>query len=193
MARHKEFEPAKLLDQALQLFWRKGYFDTSMSDLVEATGVQRYGIYATFKNKRGLLLAALDRYQTLVQASNLKPLTRPDAGLAEIKEAIRLTTSNMTGELRGLGCFMCNSAMELAAEDQAVAQKAQNYREMVTGLLHKALKNAQKAGDVSINEDLDSLANFLFGILISIPNLVQVSRSNQVVDDFIDRAMVKLG
>lgn len=192
MARPKEFEPGKLLDRAMHLFWQKGYFDTSMSDLVDATGVQRYGIYATFKNKRELFLAALDRYQTLVQMSNLQPLTRPDAGLVEIKEAIELTKDNMFGELRGLGCMMCNTAVELAAEDQMVAFQVQKYRQMVTGLIRKALINAREAGDVSPDEDIDSLANFLFGVFISIPGLVQFSQSDKVVEDYLEGVMAKL-
>ena len=43
MARTREFDPEEALDKAVQLFWRKGYFDTSMDDLVKETGVSRYG------------------------------------------------------------------------------------------------------------------------------------------------------
>ncbi len=52
MARTQEFDPNEALDRAVALFWKKGFFDSSMDDLVKATGVSRYGIYGTFGNKR---------------------------------------------------------------------------------------------------------------------------------------------
>jgi TetR/AcrR family transcriptional repressor of nem operon len=45
MARPREFEPHEALNRAMHLFWQKGYEDTSMADLVAATGVSRYGFY----------------------------------------------------------------------------------------------------------------------------------------------------
>ena len=193
MARHKEFEPEKLLDQAMYVFWQKGYHDTSLDDLVEATGVQRYGIYATFKNKHGLLLAALDHYHHAVLAGNLAPLTQAGAGLEAIQETFQLTAQYMSGEFRDLGCFMCNTAMELAVADEAVAQRAANYGQMVTNLLRQALVNAQQAGQISAETELDPLANFLFGALIGIPTFVRVGQSSQAVQDYIQAVLSKLG
>ena len=43
-------------------FWGRGYRDTSVDDLVEATGVQPGSLYNAFPGgKRGLFLKALDR------------------------------------------------------------------------------------------------------------------------------------
>ena len=49
MAREREFDPTQALDQAVAMFWERGYSETSMEDLVDATGVSRYGIYGTFR------------------------------------------------------------------------------------------------------------------------------------------------
>ena len=54
MPRTREFDPDQALEQALGLFWQRGYADTSMEDLVEVTGVSRYGLYGAFGNKREL-------------------------------------------------------------------------------------------------------------------------------------------
>ncbi len=62
MARTKEFDPDAALQSALELFWRRGYEATSMADLVEALGIGRASIYATFGNKHDLYLKALERY-----------------------------------------------------------------------------------------------------------------------------------
>ena len=51
------------LGQVVDLFSSKGYSDTSMEDIVQATGVSRYGIYGDFGSKRGLFAAVFDVYQ----------------------------------------------------------------------------------------------------------------------------------
>lgn len=189
MARQREFDPDQLLDQALGLFWLRGYREASLDDLVAATGVQRYGIYSTFGNKHALLLAALDRYIEVIQATNLEPLAAPNAGLAEIREAIRLTGDYMTGALNGLGCLMCQTAIDMAAEDEAVATKAARYQTVVTGLLRRALHNAHAAGDLPPGTDIDARANALFGVLVSIPTLSRVSQSPAAVQDYIEAVL----
>jgi AcrR family transcriptional regulator len=62
MVRTRTFDPSTALTQAVGLFSSKGYADTSMDDIVRATGVSRYGLYGTFGNKRELFEQALDRY-----------------------------------------------------------------------------------------------------------------------------------
>ena len=56
MARVREFDPAEALVGAMQVFWRRGFTDTSMDDIVKETGVSRYGLYGEFGNKKGLVM-----------------------------------------------------------------------------------------------------------------------------------------
>ena len=54
MVRTREFDPAAALTSAMEIFAARGYTNTSIDDVVKATGVSRYGIYGTFGNKREL-------------------------------------------------------------------------------------------------------------------------------------------
>ena len=62
MVRTRSFDPSSALAKAVDLFSSKGYSETSMEDIVRATGVSRYGLYGTFGNKRELFEQALDKY-----------------------------------------------------------------------------------------------------------------------------------
>ncbi len=62
MGRLKAFNREDVLDSAIQLFWKKGYADTSLSDLEKATGVNKSGLYSEFKDKDDIYLESLRRY-----------------------------------------------------------------------------------------------------------------------------------
>jgi AcrR family transcriptional regulator len=65
MGRLKAFNRDDLLDSAIQLFWKKGYADTSLSDLEKATGVNKSGLYSEFKDKDDIFYQSLKRYHEI--------------------------------------------------------------------------------------------------------------------------------
>src|ERR1017187_8644631 len=62
LGRPRAFHVEKALDQAMHLFWRKGFLGTSLSDLTEAMGINRPSLYAAFGNKESLFRRAVERY-----------------------------------------------------------------------------------------------------------------------------------
>ena len=62
MGRPRSFDVDVALDQALQVFWQKGYEGASLTDLTEAMGINRPSLYCAFGSKEELFRKALDRY-----------------------------------------------------------------------------------------------------------------------------------
>jgi AcrR family transcriptional regulator len=62
MGRPREFDVEKSLDQAMKVFWRKGYEGASMSELTAAMGINSPSLYGAFGSKEGLFRAVLDHY-----------------------------------------------------------------------------------------------------------------------------------
>jgi AcrR family transcriptional regulator len=63
MGRQKEFDTEVVLEEAMKVFWRKGYDGASITDLTEAMGIARPSLYSTFGTKEELFEAALARYE----------------------------------------------------------------------------------------------------------------------------------
>ena len=61
MGRPPAFDRDEALGRAMLVFWERGYGATSIEHLVEATGVQRSGLYRTFGSKKDLYLATVER------------------------------------------------------------------------------------------------------------------------------------
>src|SRR5438270_921931 len=62
MPRPRSFDLDVAADQALQLFWTKGYEGTTLDDLTAAMGINRPSLYAAFGGKEQLFRRALARY-----------------------------------------------------------------------------------------------------------------------------------
>ena len=78
MARPKEFDIDVVLDRATELFWTKGYEETSMRDLEEGLGVGRQSLYSTFGDKRDLFLRrSIATPRSSRSASNRSSLRMP--------------------------------------------------------------------------------------------------------------------
>ena len=63
MGRPRAFDMDQALNQALHVFWEKGYDGASVADLSEAIGINPPSLYAAFGNKDALFKKALDRYE----------------------------------------------------------------------------------------------------------------------------------
>ena len=81
MAGVKQFDRIDVLDRAMALFWRRGYEATSIQDLVDATGINRGSLYASFTSKKGLFLAVLDHYAEKLGKPLTDALDDPDGFL----------------------------------------------------------------------------------------------------------------
>ncbi|WP_344601891.1 TetR/AcrR family transcriptional regulator [Streptomyces glaucus] len=161
MARTKEFDPDAALQSALELFWRRGYEATSMSDLVEHLGIGRASIYATFGNKRELYLKAFDRYCENRDALLLRELSRPGPALPAVRSVVRRFADEAAEEQRLYGCFVTNTAAELAPHDPEAARRVERRWDHVETLLHSALARAQAQGELPEDRDPRALARML--------------------------------
>ncbi|KND25862.1 TetR/AcrR family transcriptional regulator [Streptomyces acidiscabies] len=166
MARTKEFDPDAALQSALDLFWRRGYEATSMADLVEHLGIARASIYATFGSKHDLYLKALDRYSDLNLSFLVRELSAPGPALPGVRAVVRRFAAEATGTPgRRRGCFIVNTAAELAPHDPAAARLVEAGWEQLETLLHSALVRAQAQGELTRDRDPRALARMLLVFL----------------------------
>ena len=66
MARPREFDANDALEQAMQVFWDKGYQSASLNALTEAMGISKSSFYEAFGSKHELYLSALEHYNATV-------------------------------------------------------------------------------------------------------------------------------
>ncbi len=143
MPRMTSFTSEQLAERALQHFWVNGFHASSMDDLVKATGISRHGIYASFGGKKALFLACFDTYQKSIVTPAFEVVETPGATLQSVSDYFEKQIS--LGERVGLpgpGCFVTNSATEVAPGDPDVMAEVVRHNNRLRRGFASALHNS---------------------------------------------------
>jgi TetR/AcrR family transcriptional repressor of nem operon len=165
MARTKEFDPDAALQAALELFWRRGYAATTMADLVEHLGIARASIYATFGGKHDLYLKALDHYKRTADPDIVEMLSQPGPALPAVRAVVRGYAGQCVADTERRGCFIVNTAVELAPHDARAARYVEASWTTLETALTAALTRARAQGELGADADPAALARFLLTVL----------------------------
>lgn len=193
MPRPRSFDPADALTAAQDVFWAKGYEAASVQDLVDATGLSRSSLYATFGDKHGLYLAVLDRYADVVRRS-LRDLCDCDSPLGALQAYLsHLAAEPAAGGPGPLGCLLTNAAAERASCDPDAARRADDARRTLTQTFRRLVQDAQAAGESDPSRDAAALAHFLTGTVYGLHGLKEAGADADALGDVVETAMAAVG
>jgi TetR/AcrR family transcriptional regulator, transcriptional repressor for nem operon len=176
MTRRREFDEDKVLEAAMDAFWRHGFAGTSAQHLVEATGLGRGSLYGAYTSKAGLYRQAMQRYARK---------TRETSALLNGKGTIKVRVKNllMTAVPSGRtaarqGCLMTNSAIELGHRAAVGGLVRRNFA-ILEQTLASAFATAQARGEIKRRLDAASLALFFVATLQGLRVLARVTPATQ--------------
>ena len=192
MVRTRAFDPSTALSRAVDLFSSKGYSETSMDDIVRATGVSRYGIYGTFGNKRELFEQALDRYAESMGKQSYLRLLEPDASLDHIRLIFDERIEAMCSSSENKGCLFVHTAMELAPHDHEIQGVLQKFMKRMSKAFSIGLEAAKERHEVKEDLDVRSAGEFLTGAMFGLAVLARSGFPRTTLDSFVDNTMASL-
>jgi len=108
MGRPKKYDRDDVLKKAMRLFWKRGFADTGLQDLEKATGVNKSGLYAEFKDKEDIFLSSLRYYYACGESGKI--LNKEPLGWKNVEGFFKLAVQGWSGEQ---GCLCVNSMREL--------------------------------------------------------------------------------
>ena len=153
------------LDQAMRLFWRQGYEATSIQDLVDRLGINRFSLYDTFGSKHELFIAACERFRLLMNEERINELENASSGLEGIRKLFRTFEGSFADGKKDCGCLMTNSVVEMAMHDNQVRTWAQEFLQRLEDALCHALTKARRAGEISTSKSPRELARYFTCLL----------------------------
>src|SRR5277367_5319498 len=113
----------RIIHKAAQVFNRRGFTGASISELMEATGLEKGGIYRHFESKQELAEAAFDYAWEAVSAPRERGIAEQSSSL----EKLLLLVRNFVGEpprtVTG-GCPLLNTAVDCDDGNPVLRNKA---------------------------------------------------------------------
>jgi AcrR family transcriptional regulator len=131
-----QFTRERVFEIAAEVFHRKGYDNTSMSDVAMAAGLTKAGLYHHVSSKESLLYTVLDLGLDLTESYVMKPLEAISEPLDRLKTMIelhlRLVLEERNLEVTGL----LHECKTLSAADQAkINRRKKEYVKMTAKLI----------------------------------------------------------
>ncbi|MGC4094018.1 MAG: TetR/AcrR family transcriptional regulator [Polyangiaceae bacterium] len=190
--RPREFDRERALEQAMLLFWERGYDATSMSDLTEALGIGRQSLYGTFGDKRALFLACLERYvEGVLKVGVFDPLAADGSPLANVRRVLDgWEAYALSQDFRG--CLLGKSLSELGQREPELDRIMRSKLDRMHESLERALKAAKKRGELSASADPRVLARALTAFSQGAGMVCQVWREPELVQQTLQGARALL-
>ena len=182
MARPREFEIEEALQDAMNVFWEKGYEGASMPDLLEGMGIARGSLYKAYGDKKSLFLQALALYdrKVLQPAIELLRSASEDAQTSPIKQLfMSIAETVRRGDRRG--CLLCNAAASVAAEDKDIGRVVA----AMLNRLNKAFQYSLKQGTTVARrpeEEIETRADALTAAYVGLRVLTRSGASFRSIE-----------
>ncbi len=155
----------RILDAALNIFSHKGYHDTRMDEIVEASDTSKGSIYFYFPNKERLFLALVDQFADLLERRVIEAVEQEEEGIARVRAAL-LACLETFGRYRRPAKILLVQAVGLGS---VFEKKRIEVNDRFAGLIKKYLDESIKVGDiVPVDTDVVSYAwmGAIYGIVI---------------------------
>lgn len=160
--RPRKFNRDLALQQAMHLFWAKGYEATSISDLTETMGIGTKSLYAAFNSKDALYAEALQLYSHMFQDLVLGRFREAATAREAVMAFLQDSASAMTGSDADLprGCMVNLGFVGSDGHDE-LSHLMQMARTGAFDVLKARFEKAVDDGDLPASIDLSKLAKFV--------------------------------
>jgi TetR/AcrR family transcriptional regulator, transcriptional repressor for nem operon len=172
-----------IINQTLQLFSVKGYYNTSLNDIMEATQLTKGGLYGHFASKEEIWQECYDEAVKIWKDVVFKDVGAISDPIIRIKKTLLNECEVYLGSnvFQG-GCFFLNMLVEVAGQS---ANKSSQIMEGMLGfskLLQRWLKEAQEKQMLKPDLNLEEVANFILIALSGCAALYAASKDISIVN-----------
>ena len=181
MARKKQYIEEEVIDKAMYLFWRNGYKNTSMQMLEKEMGINKFSIYSSFENKRGVFLESLNSYKAKVN-SMFDKFKNASNGVEDIKQFFYDSVNICHQEGNEKGCLVTSTYNEFSeSEDKLIKDQMVHFMDNLKNLFIEKLNMDRAKDEATILRE----ANYL---LLAKHGLAAASRVNskKEISDYIE-------
>ncbi|MBK7897228.1 MAG: TetR/AcrR family transcriptional regulator [Anaerolineaceae bacterium] len=155
----------RILDAALTVFARKGYYNTKMDEIVDESQTSKGSIYFHFPNKERLFLALVDQFADLLERRVTEAIQQEEVGINRVRVALE-TCLTTFGKYRRPAKLLLVQAVGLGTTFE---NKRNEVNDRFADLIAIYLQEAIDVGDIAPTDvELVSYAwmGAIYGVII---------------------------
>jgi TetR/AcrR family transcriptional regulator, transcriptional repressor for nem operon len=154
----------EIIEKAAPIFNRKGFEGASLSELMQATGLEKGGIYRHFKSKEQLAAEAFDySWKTAIDQRMAGTET-----IANSVDRLKRIVWNFQGKRDGLvpgGCPLLNTAIDADDGNGVLRQRARQAMNGLLSRLEALVRDGQRRGEISYKVKAREVSKLVVGTL----------------------------
>lgn len=151
-----------IVEQTLQLFTVKGYFNTSVGDILAATRLTKGGLYGHFRSKEDIWYAVYDRAVTIWRGIVFRNIADIDDPVRRIEQTVYNNMHDYLGaDVFDGGCFFFNMLTELSGQSSTMSRHILKGYVRFSRLLQTWLEEADGKGLLRPGVKYREVADFI--------------------------------
>jgi TetR/AcrR family transcriptional repressor of nem operon len=168
----------EIIRKAAPLFNQRGYEGTALSDLMEATGLEKGGIYRHFDSKQELAGEAFDHAWKLVMDARFEGIDDIPNTVDRLRQFLRNFSKRRVGLVPG-GCPLLNTAVESDDGNLQLRNKARHALHSWLDRLQSIVEEGRQKGEIRSDIDAGDLATL---IITTLEGSLMMSRLERKAD-----------
>lgn len=166
----------RIIAEAAPLFNQRGYEGCSMQDIMDATGLEKGGIYRHFESKEELAAEAFDFAWAMTSSKRRQNLDFIPNHVDRLKQHIAnfVSRSGFPG-----GCPLLNTAIDSDNGNPVLREKVRKALRGWQLLLKNIIEDGMKAGTIRPDIDAQKVANLIIGGLEGGMLISRIERNDQ--------------
>ncbi len=159
----------KIVHEALRQFSVKGCLNTSTTEIIEAVGTSKGGLYNHFKNKEELFFEALSQARKIWRERNLDGVSEIERPVEKIKKILVNYKERYLPDEKNLpgGCIFVNLAVELSDQRPHLANAVSEGFRRLKKMFKRLIDQERDSGGMLLtNSEADRVVELIFSSLL---------------------------
>jgi TetR/AcrR family transcriptional repressor of nem operon len=171
----------RIIEAAAPVFNRNGFVGTSLSDLMEATGLQKGGIYRHFKSKEELAVAAFDHAWRVARKTRWLEVDKTATAIGQLQKFVANFVEKRTGLVQG-GCPVLNTAIDSDDGNPVLREHVRKALRQWTKRIRNIVAAGIKSGEIRQDVDPQAVAAVLISTLEGAIMMTRLQESTQPLE-----------
>jgi TetR/AcrR family transcriptional regulator, transcriptional repressor for nem operon len=193
MGRGIEFDYDKAIDTATRVFWKTGYSNTSLRDLLRAMKIGEGSFYNTVKSKKNLYLECLKHYRATVINERHTVLFSQKSAKLGVRALFKTVLDQMDDPKRPGLCLMAGSLSRDVLDEKDLREYIVGDAAASGGRFIGLLKSAQESGELPKELDPTAVAQIILTYIQGMSRAAQISYDRQRIERQVEVLLKGLG